>query len=69
MRYIYEDVRSISEKWLAEPEGWCSGHHAEQFIEQFTRESTDGQFTRYLSFYRFKCRQEDSRQTVGSSGY
>ena len=63
-RYIYEDVRSVSEQWLAEPEGWCS----EQFIKQFTRESTDGQFKWYLSFYRFRCRQEDNRQTVRSSG-
>ena len=63
-RYIYEDVRSISEHWLAEPEGWCS----EQFTEQFTRESTNGQLTWYLSFYRFRCKQEDSRRIVRSSG-
>lgn len=63
-KYIYEDVRFISEQWLTEPEGWCSGQHA----EQFTRESTDGQFTQYLSFYKFKCRYGDNRQTVRSSG-
>ena len=56
MRYIDYGVKSISEQWLAESEGWCFGQHAEQSTEQFTRESTDGQFTRYLSFYRFRCR-------------
>jgi len=61
--YIYEDVRSVSEQWLTEPEGWSSRQHA----EQFTRESTDGQFTRYLNFYRFRCGQEDSKQIVRSS--
>eukprot|EP00253_Pinus_taeda_P020612 PITA_20612 len=37
------ELESISQQWLDEPEGWCFGQHA----EQFTRESTDGQFTRY----------------------
>ena len=68
-RYTYDDVRSISGEWLTESERWCYGQHAEQSTEQFTRESTDGQFTRYLSIYRFRCRQEDNRQTVRSSGY
>ena len=36
-RYVYDDVRSISEQWLVESEGWCFGDHAEQFAEQFTR--------------------------------
>ena len=67
-RYIYDDVWSVSEQWLAESKGWCFGQHAEQSTEQFTRESTDGQFTWYLSFYRFRCRHEDNRQTVRSSG-
>ena len=67
-RYIYDDVWFVSEQWLAESEGWCFGRHAEQSIEQFTRESTDGQFTQYFSVYRFRFRQEGSRQTFRSSG-
>ena len=51
-RYIDYGVRSINEKWLAESEGWCSVQHA----EQFTRVSTDEQFTRYFSIYRFRFR-------------
>ena len=67
-RYIDYGVNSISEQWLVESEGWCFGQHAEQSAQQFTRESTDGQFTRYFSICRFRFRQEESKQTVRSSG-
>ena len=36
-RYINYSVRTISEQWLAESDGWCFGQHAEQSAEQFTR--------------------------------
>ena len=55
-RYIDYDVRSVSEQWLTESKGWCFRQHVEQSAEQFTRESTDEQFTRYFSIYKFRCR-------------
>ena len=36
-RYIDYSVRSISEQWLTESEGWCIEQHAKQSTEQFTR--------------------------------